>query len=431
MANTNLVTMKKRNIMDMLFSNIVPILFGIIIVLGLFVTGESPILILNDIVQYSFRNAFLVLSLLIPILAGMGLNFSIVIGAMAGQIGVIMAVNWGMSGFSGFLAAVAFATPFAILFGFLVGKLLNKAHGHEMIASIFVGYFANGVYQIICLSLVGGLIPIDSSQMLLSSGIGLRNTIDLKGTLGSSVDGVFGGALQVPIFSFLIVCGMILLAYNIYRLKNRESKQDRYKITYTVIMTAVITIVSALIMYTNALPIELTLLKNIKFSLMTGLLIGALVVFNLMFPRTKIGRQMQNLGHDHDSAEISGVPVAKARIMAIMISIILASWGQIIFLQNTGVLITYGSHIQVGMLPIVALLIGGASIKKATVGQALLGVVLLQGFHVIWPSFFNALIGVENMNEPYRVIILNGVFLYAFVQVRSNGRVKSEINNAE
>ena len=32
------------------------------------------------------RNSVLVLSLLIPILAGLGLNFGIVIGAMAGQI---------------------------------------------------------------------------------------------------------------------------------------------------------------------------------------------------------------------------------------------------------------------------------------------------------------------------------------------------------
>jgi simple sugar transport system permease protein len=44
------------------------------------------------LVRFS-RNAVLVLSLLIPILAGLGLNFGIVLGAMAGQIAAILVTS--------------------------------------------------------------------------------------------------------------------------------------------------------------------------------------------------------------------------------------------------------------------------------------------------------------------------------------------------
>ena len=51
------------------------------------------------------RNTVLVLALLIPILAGLGLNFGIVIGAMAGQLAAILVVHWGGQGIGGFGAA--------------------------------------------------------------------------------------------------------------------------------------------------------------------------------------------------------------------------------------------------------------------------------------------------------------------------------------
>ena len=39
------------------------------------------------------RNAFIVLALIIPIIAGMGINFAITIGAMAAQIGLLLNRN--------------------------------------------------------------------------------------------------------------------------------------------------------------------------------------------------------------------------------------------------------------------------------------------------------------------------------------------------
>ncbi|MGB5823542.1 MAG: ABC transporter permease, partial [Proteocatella sp.] len=60
----------------------------------------------------------------------------------------------------GFLTAALFATLFAVLFGILTGMLLNKARGHEMIASWFVGYLGDRIYMFILLALMGSVIPI-------------------------------------------------------------------------------------------------------------------------------------------------------------------------------------------------------------------------------------------------------------------------------
>ena len=73
--------------------------------------------------------------------------------------------------------------------------------------------------------------------------------------------------------------------------------------------------------------------------------------------------------------------VDKTRIIAMIFSTVLASWGQLIFLQNVGTLSTYGAHTQVGQFAIASLLVGGASVQKATNKQAILGVVL---FHTLF-----------------------------------------------
>ena len=75
------------------------------------------------------RNAFLILSLLIPIMAGMGLNFGMTLGAMAGQIGLIFAADWQIWGIPGIILATIISIPISILLGLFCGKMLNRAKG--------------------------------------------------------------------------------------------------------------------------------------------------------------------------------------------------------------------------------------------------------------------------------------------------------------
>ena len=404
------------NIKKFIPRNIVTLTFTVMVVLGLFMSKQMPFFIVNELVQSFTQYSFLVLALLIPVMAGMGFNFSIVIGAIAGNIGIIMAVNWGFSGFFGFLFTIAFATFFALLFGIPTGMLLNKARGHEMITSLFIGYLGNGIYQFIFLLLIGAVIPMTPS-LVLGSGVGLKNTIDLKDTFLHSVDGLF----QVPFFLLLIVVGVFFLILNIYHLKKDDVHLDKMKVISRITISAVVIIISAMIMYVDVLPNEIKLLKSIQFPLITGVLIGAAVVFNLLITRTKIGQDFLAVSSNLENSKDSDINISKVRITAIVISTILASWGQIIFMQNTGVLMTYGSH-YIGTISVLCLIVGGASLKRATVQQALLGVLLVQGFLItslpVVDEMFNG-----NVSEVLRVIIMNGAFLYAFTMTRSKNTI--------
>ena len=111
------------------------------------------------------------LALIIPIVAGMGINFAITIGAMAAQIAALWVIEWQHARHSAAsCVAVLMTIPIAALFGFLIGKLLNKMKGQEMIGGLILGYFANGLYQLLFLFIFGNLIPLQHAPAWSSRG---------------------------------------------------------------------------------------------------------------------------------------------------------------------------------------------------------------------------------------------------------------------
>lgn len=123
-----------KKLKKILINNSVTILFVIICLISVIYAKQTPYFIVNSLLVRLARNSFLVLALLIPVLAGMGLNFSITVGAMAAQITIVAITHWGIQGLWGFVLCAILAVPLAIIFGILVGKLLNKTKGQEMIA---------------------------------------------------------------------------------------------------------------------------------------------------------------------------------------------------------------------------------------------------------------------------------------------------------
>ena len=124
--------MKKINISDLLRRFSVPLMFVIICAICAPMSGLSPSYLINQIVTRMGRNAFLILSLLIPIMAGMGLNFSMTLGAMAGEIGLILVSDWQIIGIPGMVLAMIISVPISVLLGLFCGKVLNMAKGREM-----------------------------------------------------------------------------------------------------------------------------------------------------------------------------------------------------------------------------------------------------------------------------------------------------------
>ncbi|MGB5823806.1 MAG: ABC transporter permease [Proteocatella sp.] len=417
MTKTNINWNKK--IKSTLTENIVVIIFVLLCLGCVQVSGMPWSFIVNELVSRLSRNLFIVLALIVPVLAGMGLNFSIVIGAMAGQMALIAITHWGIVGLAGFVVAVVLSLPLSLLFGYLTGVVLNKTRGQEMIAGMILGFFTNGLYQLLFLFLVGTLIPMNNPVLVLSGGVGIKNTIDLN-AMKYSLDRAFDPFFKITFVHASMVICVVLIAMFVYG-AYKNKKEDRYeKYINAVIKTGIFVVILGSLVFLSQ---QKSIINMIKFPTASFLIIGLLCIFTKFLMTTKLGQDFRTVGQDMHVAEVSGINVSKTRIKAIMISTVLAAVGQIIFLQNIGTLNTYGGHEQVGMYAIAAILVGGASVSKATIGQAIIGTALFHTLFIVAPQAGQNLFGNAQIGEYFRVFVAYGVIgislaLYAWKQIK-------------
>ena len=337
-------------------NNTVPIMFILICAYCIPTSGFSASYLLNEIMTRLGRNAFLILSLLIPIMAGMGLNFGMTLGAMAGQIGLIFVADWQIWGIPGLILAAIISIPISVLLGVFIGKVLNKAKGREMITSYFIAYVMTGVYQLVVLYMMGSIIPIKHSSIKIPRGYGIRNTVSL--------------------------------------LNMRQSLD-------------------------NLIPVSI---GGVKIPVFTLILIALACLFIVWFRKTKLGQDMRAVGQDMEVAKDAGINVDRTRIIAMVISTIFAGFGMIIYLQNVGNFPTYTAHSQIGMFCIAALLVGGASVEKASIGNVFLGVILFHTMFIVAPKTGAAITGDSMIGEYFRVFVSYLVITIALVAYEAKKR---------
>ena len=97
----------------------------------------------------------------------------------------------------------------------------------------------------------------------------------------------------------------------------------------------------------------------------------------------------------------------------------------ILYLQNMGTLNTYNSHMQIGMFSIAALLVGGASVARASIGNVFLGVSLFHLMFVVSPPAGKRIIGDAQLGEYFRVFVSYGVITIALVLYEIRKRRKA------
>ena len=77
---------------------IVPAVFIILSFLAWQFSGLSGSFVVNQVITRFIRDGILVLSLIIPVVAGMGLNFAITVGAMAVQAALLIMIGYQSGG---------------------------------------------------------------------------------------------------------------------------------------------------------------------------------------------------------------------------------------------------------------------------------------------------------------------------------------------
>lgn len=395
---------KKVDVAGLMRANAVTIMFIVLCVVCLVFSGQTVPYVLYELFGRLSRNAFIVLALILPIVAGMGINFAVTIGAMAAQISALWVIEWGISGLGGFLLAMLMTVPIAAFFGYLIGNLLNKMKGQEMIGGLILGYFANGLYQLLFLFIFGNLIPLNAPGLVIKGSTGVANTIDLSTDRGFkyALDGLWRVSFGTGLY---ILCGVLaVVAIVNFLLKKNDLKKTLITVGCCVALVVVYQI-----------PAISALFAMVQIPVITFLLVGLLCLFNNALMKTRLGQQFRAVGQNRTVANVSGINVDRVRVIAIMISTVLAGWGQLIFVQNMGSFQTYGAHEQVGLYAGAAILVGGASIRKATNAQALLGCVLFHLLFIVAPSAGKNLFGDAAIGEYFRVFISYGVIALALV----------------
>lgn len=388
----------------LLRANAVTIMFVLLCVVCLYFSGLTVPYVMYELFGRLSRNAFIVLALILPIIAGMGINFAVTIGAMAAQISALWVIEWGISGLGGFVVAMLMTVPIAAFFGYLIGNLLNKMKGQEMIGGLILGYFANGLYQLLFLFIFGNLIPLNAPGLVIKGSTGVANTIDLSTDRGFkyALDGLWRVQFGTGLY---ILCGLFALAAVVSFLMKKSSK---VKCIRTVAIAAALCLV-------YQIPAVSALFAMVQVPMITFGLVGLLCLFNDALMKTRLGQRFRAVGQNRTVANVSGINVDQVRVIAIMISTVLAGWGQLIFVQNMGSFQTYGAHEQVGLYAGAAILVGGASIRKATNAQAILGCVLFHLLFIVAPSAGKNLFGDAAIGEYFRVFISYGVIALALV----------------
>ena len=398
-------------------NNAVTIMFVVLCVLCTAISGQSVAYVIYELFGRLNRNAFIVLALIIPIVAGMGINFAITIGAMAAQISVLWVIEWGVGGIGGFLLAMGMTLPIAAVFGFLIGKLLNKMKGQEMIGGLILGYFANGLYQLLFLFIFGNLIPLKTPGLVIKGSTGVANTIDLTSGAGGGIKYAIDGLWRTDFGTALYVCcALVVVVTVVMMLLTRASKKN------TIITVAV----AAILCLLYQIPAVAALFSMVKVPMITFGVVALLCLFNVAIMRTRLGQQFRAVGQNRTVANASGINVDRVRLIAIVISTVLAGWGQLIFVQNMGAFQTYGAHEQVGLYAGAAILVGGASIRKATNSQAILGCILFHLLFIVAPPAAKFLFGDAAIGEYFRVFISYGVIAAALVMHSWSGIQKKK-----
>lgn len=297
-------------------------------------------------------NAILVLSLVPMIQSGTGLNFGMPLGVEAGLLGAVISIELQLTGITGFLGAILFSIPFAIIFGWLYGHILNKVKGGEMMIATYIGFSSVAIMCIMWL-----VLPFKSQDMIWAyGGEGLRTTISIENYWHRVLD------------KFLHI------------------------------------------------PSDILPLGEIFCFVVLGIIIW-------IFFRTKTGYAMKAVGTNDKFAKATGIDIDKIRIKSVVMSTVIAAIGIVVYQQSFGFVQLYLAPFYMAFPAIAAILIGGASVNKATILNVIVGTFLFQGILTMTPTVVNNIIQTD-MSETIRIIVSNGMILYALTRKEGAGSGK-------
>ena len=154
------------------------------------------------------------------------------------------------------------------------------------------------------------------------------------------------------------------------------------------------------------------------FTVPTGLILFMLLMCLLvwLFSRSKTGVAMQAVGNNPRFAEATGINVDTMRVIGTMLSTMLGAVGILVYSQSYGFMQLYTAPRQMGFIAASAILIGGASTTRCKISHVLIGTFLFQGVLTLGMPVANVLVPGSTISETLRILISNGIILYALTK---------------
>jgi simple sugar transport system permease protein len=302
---------------------------------------------LKDVLARFGQNGVMVLAMVPMMQSGSGLNFGLPVGIVAGLLGSPLSMQLHFTGGFGFLMAILLSMPFALIFGWRYGQLLNKVKGEEMTIAMYVGFSIVTFMAIMWL-----LLPYNNPTMVWGyTGKGLRTTITLDGYWSR----ILNNFLVVKIGPF--------------------------------------------------------------FEFPTGaiLFFALMAVIMWLFMRSRTGTALTAVGSNPDFARAGGVSVNKCRIIGVVISSVYGAIGILTYQQGFGFIQLYQAPLYMAFPAVAAVLLGGASVNKASILNVVVGTFLFQSILTMTPSVINKILQTD-MSEVIRILISNGMIIYALTR---------------
>jgi simple sugar transport system permease protein len=348
-------------------------LFFIALLITSLAVGFDPGVLFSDVLRRVLMFSILVLAMIPGVQCGIGMNFGISIGISSGLLGAVLAMevsfigNWfekygAAAPWMTILLALIIGSAIAAVLGFLYGLLLNRVKGSEMTVSTYVGFSVIAFMNIVWLSLT-----FQNGELSWPlQGKGLRNTASLAGS--------FGGLLSDP----AVV----------------HSTQPKWLHWLAIEIGGV------------SIPVGLILV----------FILCAFIVW--LFLRSKAGIAMSAGGENPTFTLSSGINVDKTRILGTVIATVFGAIGIIMYAQTYGFLQLYNAPLMMGFASVAAILIGGASVNRAAIPHVIIGTLLFQGILVTALPVVNVVIEIGTLPEVLRIIISNGIILYALSKAK-------------
>ncbi|MBR5486135.1 MAG: ABC transporter permease [Oscillospiraceae bacterium] len=155
----------------------------------------------------------------------------------------------------------------------------------------------------------------------------------------------------------------------------------------------------------------------------TGLILFGLIACGLvyLFSRSKTGICLKAVGDNPRFAVASGISVKKSRMIGTILSTVLGAVGIIVYAQSFGFYQLYNAPLNMAFPPVAAVLLGGATGRVCKISHVILGTFLFQALLTIALPVANQLMPEGGLSEVIRIVVSNGIILYALTQSGGEG----------